>query len=213
MPTATQTAIESVVLEAADPAAAAAFYEEAFGLGDRVQVRQASAEPSSGFRAFTLSLVVAQPSVVDSYINSAKAAGATVIKDPKKSMWGYGGVVQAPDGAIWKVATSTKKDKGATVRAVDELVLLLGADDVKESKRFYEEHGLTVDKSFGSKYVQFDGNGGAVKLALYGRRALAKDAGVEPAGSGAHRLAILTGDTAPSTDPDGFTWEQPARLR
>lgn len=213
MPTATQTAIESVVLEAADPAAAAAFYEEAFGLGDRVQVRQASAEPSSGFRAFTLSLVVAQPSVVDSYINSAKAAGATVIKDPKKSMWGYGGVVQAPDGAIWKVATSTKKDKGATVRAVDELVLLLGADDVKESKRFYEEHGLTVDKSFGSKYVQFDGNGGAVKLALYGRRALAKDAGVEPAGSGAHRLAILTGDTAPFTDPDGFTWEQPARLR
>lgn len=213
MPTATQTAIESVVLEAADPAAAEAFYEEAFGLGDRVQVRQASAEPSSGFRAFTLSLVVAQPSVVDSYINSAKAAGATVIKDPKKSMWGYGGVVQAPDGAIWKVATSTKKDKGATVRAVDELVLLLGADDVKESKRFYEEHGLTVDKSFGSKYVQFDGNGGAVKLALYGRRALAKDAGVEPAGSGAHRLAILTGDTAPFTDPDGFTWEQPARLR
>lgn len=213
MPTATQTAIESVVLEAADPAAAEAFYEEAFGLGDRLQVRQASAEPSSGFRAFTLSLVVAQPSVVDSYINSAKAAGATVIKDPKKSMWGYGGVVQAPDGAIWKVATSTKKDKGATVRAVDELVLLLGADDVKESKRFYEEHGLTVDKSFGSKYVQFDGNGGAVKLALYGRRALAKDAGVEPEGSGAHRLAILTGDTAPFTDPDGFAWEQPARLR
>ena len=213
MPTATQTAIESVVLEAAGPAAAEAFYEEAFGLGDRVQVRPASNAPSSGFRAFTLSLVVAQPSVVDSYINSAKAAGATVIKDPKKSMWGYGGVVQAPDGAIWKVATSTKKDKGATVRAVDELVLLLGADDVKESKRFYEEHGLTVDKSFGSKYVQFDGNGGAVKLALYGRRALAKDAGVEPAGSGAHRLAILTGDTAPFTDPDGFTWEQPARLR
>jgi predicted enzyme related to lactoylglutathione lyase len=214
MPTATQTAIESVVLEAADPAAAEAFYEEAFGLGDRVQVRAAGAEPSTGFRAFTLSLVVAQPSVVDSYINSAKAAGATVIKDPKKSMWGYGGVVQAPDGSLWKVATSSKKDDGATVRAVDELVLLLGAGDVKGSKRFYEEHGLTVDKSFGSKYVQFaNDGGGAVKLALYGRRALAKDAGVDPDGSGAHRLAILTGDTAPFTDPDGFAWEQPARLR
>ena len=139
MPTATQTAIASVVLEAADPGAAEAFYEEAFGLGDRVQVRALGDEPSTGFRSFTLSLVVAQPSVVDSYINSAKAAGATVIKDPKKSMWGYGGVVQAPDGTIWKVATSSKKDKGPAVRAVDELVLLLGASDVKESKRFYEQ--------------------------------------------------------------------------
>jgi hypothetical protein len=211
MPTATQTAIDSVVLEAADPAAAEVFYAQAFGLGDRVRVRAAGAEPSTGFRAFTLSLVVAQPSVVDSYINSALAAGATVIKDPKKSMWGYGGVVQAPDGTIWKVATSSKKDSGPTVREVDDLVLLIGASDVKATKRFYEEHGLGVDRSFGSKYVQFDGAGGAVKLALYGRRALAKDAGVDPEGSGAHRIAILTGDAAPFTDPDGFAWEQPAR--
>lgn len=212
MPTATQTAIASVVLEAADPGAVEAFYEEAFGLGDRVQVRAAGAEPSTGFRAFTLSLVVAQPSVVDSYINSARTAGATVIKDPKKSMWGYGGVVQAPDGTLWKVATSAKKDKGPAVRAVDELVLLLGAGDIKESKRFYEQQGLTVDRSFGSKYVQFaNDDPHAIKLALYGRGALAKDAGVAPEGSGAHRIAIVTGDTAPFTDPDGFAWEHPAR--
>ena len=25
------------------------------------------------------------------------------------------------------------------------------------------------------------------------------------------RLAIVTGDTAPFTDPDGFAWEQPTR--
>ena len=207
MPTATQTAIASVVLEAADPGAAEAFYEEAFGLGDRVRVGPASAAPSSGFRAFTLSLVVAQPGVVDSYINSAVAAGATVIKDPKKSMWGYGGVVRAPDGALWKVATSSRRDKGPAVRAVDELVLLLGAADVKESKRFYEQQGLTVDRSFGSRYVQFDtAPGGAVKLALYGRRALAKDAGVEPEGSGSHRLAIVAAGGAAFTDPDGFAW-------
>jgi uncharacterized glyoxalase superfamily protein PhnB len=206
MTTATQTAIAAVVLEAEDPAAAAAFYEEAFGLGDRVRVRAASAEPSSGFRAFTLSLVVAQPGVVDSYINSALAAGATAIKDPKKSLWGYGGVVQAPDGALWKIATSSKKDDGTAPRAVDDLVLLLGADDVKASKRFYVEHGLAVDKSFGSKYVQFaSAPGDGVRLALYGRRALAKDAGVDPEGSGAHRLSIVS-DTAPFTDPDGFAW-------
>jgi predicted lactoylglutathione lyase len=206
MTTATQTAIEAVVLEAADPAAAEAFYEQAFGLGDRVRIRPAGDEPSRGFRAYTLSLVVAQPSVVDSYINSAKAAGATVLKDPKKSMWGYGGVVQAPDGAIWKVATSSKKDSGPAVRKVDELVLLLGAADVKASKSFYTDHGLTVEKSFGGKYVQFAA-AGAIKLALYGHKALAKDAGVSPEGSGAHRLAILTGGTGAFTDPDGFAWE------
>ena len=45
-----------------------------------------------------------------------------------------------------------------------------------------------------------------VKLALYGRRALAKDAGVTPDGSGSHGI-IIAGDAGPLTDPDGFTWE------
>jgi catechol 2,3-dioxygenase-like lactoylglutathione lyase family enzyme len=209
MPTAaTQTAIDSVVLEAADPAAARAFYDEAFGLGERLSVRPVDdgAQPSSGFRAFTLSLVVAQPANVDAYINAALAAGATAIKDPKKSLWGYGGVVRSPDGAIWKVATSSKKDSGPAVREAEDVVLLLGAADVKASKRFYTEHGLAVDKSFGSKYVQFEGAGGAVKLALYGRRALAKDAGVDPEGSGSHELVIVGNGGAAFTDPDGFAW-------
>ena len=37
-------------------------------------------------------------------------------------------------------------------------------------------------------------------------RFLAKDAGVAPEGSGAHRLAI-GGDAGSFTDPDGFEWE------
>ena len=45
-----------------------------------------------------------------------------------------------------------------------------------------------------------------VKLGLYGRRALAKDAGAAPDGSGSHRLAI-GGDAGSFTDPDGFEWE------
>jgi hypothetical protein len=44
-----------------------------------------------------------------------------------------------------------------------------------------------------------------VKLALYGRRALAKDAGVAPDGTGSHRL-MIGGDAGPFTDPDGFAW-------
>jgi hypothetical protein len=71
----------------------------------------------------------------------------------------------------------------------------LGVADVAASKRFYVDQGLSVAKSCGRKYVEFATASSPVKLALYGRRALAKDAGVSP------------GDAGPFTDPDGFAWE------
>ncbi|MGI5370442.1 glyoxalase [Streptomyces sp. A244] len=197
------TSIASVTLEVADPAAAERFYAAAFGLGDRLRLR-ASEAPTSGFRGFTLSLVVAQPADVDALLDAAVQAGATTLKPAAKSLWGYGGVVQAPDGTIWQLASSSKKNTGPATRQVDEFVLLLGVEDVKASKQFYVEHGLAVGKSFGSKYVEF-ATGGPVKLALYKRRGLAKVAGVSPDGTGSHRLTI-TGDTGPFTDPDGFAW-------
>ena len=203
--TTNQTAIESVVLESPDPAAAAAFYAAAFGLGDAVRVR-ASQTPTTGFRGFVLSLVVSQPSTVDSLVGTALAAGATTLQEVKKSFWGYGGVVQAPDGAIWKVATSSKKETGPATRDIDDVVLLLGVDNVKKTKQFYVDRGLTVAKSFGSKYVEFDAPKDAIKLALYTRRAAAKDAGVSPDGTGSHRL-VIGGGSEPVTDPDGFLWE------
>lgn len=199
------TSIESVILEVNDPAAAERFYAAAFGLGDRLRVRAGDAA-TSGFRGFALSLVVAQPGTVDRLVGAAVDAGATTLKPAKKSFWGYGGVVQAPDGAIWKIATSAKKDTGPATRAVDDVVLLLGVSDVKASKQFYLDHGLAVAKSFGSKYVEFDAAGSPVKLALYSRRAAAKDVGVPADGTGSHRLSIV-GDGGSFTDPDGFGWE------
>jgi predicted lactoylglutathione lyase len=203
----TMNSIESITIEATDVAAAEAFYAAAFGLGDRIRVR-ASDAPTTGFRAYTLSLVVSQPSTVDSLIGTAVEAGATVIKPAKKGLWGYGGVVQAPDGAIWKVATSAKKETGPATREVDDIVLLLGADDVAASKQFYLDHGLTVARSFGRKYVEFAAPPQSIKLALYGRSALAKDAGVPADGTGSHRLTITT-TAPPFTDPDGFPWQPP----
>jgi uncharacterized glyoxalase superfamily protein PhnB len=197
--------ITSVALEVDDPAAAAAFYKAAFELGDVVRVR-ASDAPTSGFRGFTVSLVVSQPSTVDSLVQSALDAGATTLKPVKKSFWGYGGVVQAPDGTIWKVASSSKKDTGPATREVDEVVLLLGVEDVKATKQFYVDRGLAVGKSFGSKYVEFDTPGSALKLALYTRRAAAKDAGVDSDGTGSHRI-VVGSDADPIADPDGFVWE------
>jgi predicted lactoylglutathione lyase len=202
------TSIESVTLEVSDREAALDFYTAAFGVGPQVGVR-ASEAPTSGFRGFTMSLVVSQPSTVDSLVGSALERGATPLKPVAKSFWGYGGVVQAPDGAIWKVATSSKKDTAPATRQIDEIVLLLGVADVKASKRFYVDRGLAVKRSFGAKYVEFDTPGSHVKLALYARRALAKDAGVDPKGSGSPRIAIGS-DAGPFTDPDGFAWEAPS---
>jgi len=199
------TSIEYLTLEVPDPTAADAFYGEAFGLGDSVGVRAGQA-PTTGFRGFTVSLVVSQPSTVDSLVGTALGGGASVLKPVKKSFWGYGGVIQAPDGTIWKVATSAKKDTGPATRRVDDIVLLLGVADVKASKQFYIDHGLSVTKSFGSKYVEFATAGSAIKLALYSRRAAAKDAGVDQDGEGSHRIVIGT-DDGPFTDPDGFVWE------
>ncbi|MET9827952.1 glyoxalase [Streptomyces sp. NPDC006385] len=203
------TSIESVTLEVADPTAAHRFYSTAFGLGSQIRLL-ASDAPTTGFRGFTLSLVVSQPAGVHALVDAAVEAGATVLKPATRSLWGYGGVVQAPDGTIWQVASSAKKDTGPATRRIDEIVLLLGVEDVKASKQFYVERGLTVAKSFGGKYVEFATGPGPVKLALYKRRALAKVAGVDPDGTGSHRLAIGS-SAGPFTDPDGFAWTTAAR--
>jgi uncharacterized glyoxalase superfamily protein PhnB len=199
------TSIETLTLDVADPEAARRFYTTAFGPEVPLGFRSWEA-PTDGFRWFTLSLTMPQPADVKGLVAAAVDAGATVLKPVEKSFWGYGGVVRAPDGAIWKVATSAKKDSGPATGQIDQVVLLLGVADVGASKRFYSERGLPVGKSFGSKYVEFATPSSPVKLALYGRRALAKDAGVPPEGSGSHRLAI-GGDVGEFTDPDGFEWE------
>jgi predicted lactoylglutathione lyase len=201
------TSITQVTLEVDDLQAARTFYDTAFGLGPELGLRAAEA-PTSGFRAFTLSLVVSQPANVDALIGSALDAGASEIKPAKKGLWGYGAVLRAPDGAIWKIATSSRKDSGPATREVDELILLLGVTDVGATKAFYVEHGVSVAKSYGRKYVQFD-TGPAVTLALYSRKALAKDAGVEEDGSGSPRL-VIGGEGGAFTDPDGFAWEAAA---
>lgn len=202
------TSIAGITLDVADPDAANRFYTNAFGLDTQLRLR-ASTAPSAGFRGFTLSLTVAQPGTVRLLVDSALEAGATTLKPVTKSFWGYGGVVRAPDGTIWKVASSAKKDTGPVTREIGEIVLLLGVADVAATKRFYVDRGLAVAKSFGRKYVEFATPDSPVKLGLYGRRALAKDAGVDAEGSGSHRLTI-SGGAGPCTDPDGFAWEATA---
>jgi hypothetical protein len=193
----------SLVLEVPDTTAAGDFHR-GLGVAHLVGVRAAE-EPTTGFRGYTLSLVVPGPGTVDALLAAALDAGATPLKPAAKSLWGYGGVVAGPDGAIWKVATSARKDPGPVSRQVDRVVLLLGVADVKASKRLYAERGLPVKRSFGSRYVEFDTGSSPIGLGLYGRRALARDAGVPEEGTGSHRL-VIGGDAGSFTDPDGFVW-------
>lgn len=196
--------LEFVTLEVPKLADAERFYTAAFGLDDRLRL-QSSDAPTSGFRGFAMSLVVGQPSTVDSLYGTAVEAGARPLKPVAKSLWGYGGVVQAPDGTIWTMASSSKKDTGPATREIDGVVLQLGAQDVPASRRFYVEHGFEVTKSYGRKYVEFSPPSSPVALSLYTRKALAKVARVPPEGSGSHRLVIAS-DAKPFTDPDGFVW-------
>lgn len=201
--------LNTLTLEVADPAAARDFYARAFGPDLPLDFR-ASEAPTEGFRGFHVSLTMAQPADVDSMAATALAAGATVIKPVTKSFWGYGGVLQAPDGAIWKVVSSSKKNTGPASRAIESIVLLIGSDDIAATKQFYVDRGFAIARSFGKKYVEFEPGSGAVTLGLLPRKALAKDAGVPIEGSGSHRVVLVGGDTA-ATDPDGFVWEPAQR--
>lgn len=201
------TTITSLTLEVADPAAAQSFYTTALDLGTRVRARPAQTVPR-GFRGFTISLVVGQPSTVDSFLQTALDGGARTVKPAARGMWGYGAVVQDADGVIWKFATSARKDKGPATREIDDVVLLIGAGDLRASKRFYVEHGLAVKRSFPGRYAEFDAPADAVKLALYpGRAGLAKDAGVSPDGEGPHGVVVNSSAPGRFIDPDGFVWE------
>ena len=203
------TSIEFVTIESTDTAATERLCADAFDLGAQVRTR-ASDAPTSGFRGFTLSLVVGQPADVDALMAAATDADATTLKPAKRSLWGYGGAVQGPDGAIWTVASSKRKNTGPATKHIDEIVLQLGVADVSASKQFYVDRGFAVEKSYGSRYVLLGDPSSPVKLALYRRRSLAKLAGVSSDGSGSHRLAIGS-DAGPFTDPDGFAWETASR--
>ena len=213
----TTLSIDALTLGVPDVGAAKAFYTTGFalpvladheqfvslGLGphagtlglyavDALAADAQTAADGTGFRGYTISYLVEQPAAVDLILDRATTAGAQVIKPAKKSMWGgYSAVVQAPDGALWKLATPQKKGEPvADIPEPTDVAVLIGVADVKRSKAFYEAVGMTVGKSFGGKYVDFASADGADTLALYRREALAEDAGVPPAGEGFQAMVL-----------------------
>src|SRR5690606_13881383 len=134
------TTVETVVIESATADDRTEAFFRALGLQERVRVRPGA--PGSGFRGFTVSLVLDQPSSVDATVAAALAAGGTEVKPVSRSLWGYGGTVAAPDGTVVTVASAQKKDTGPATSEIQQLVVQLAVDDVAASTAFYAERGV-----------------------------------------------------------------------
>lgn len=142
---------------------------------------------SSGFRGFVLGSIVSQPGEVRVLLETAATNGATVVKPPRKQLFGeFTAVYRAPDGAVWKLAASSKKDAS---RIPDpptptETAVYLGVTKPTASRRFYEAVGMSADHDYGDRFIDFTAPAGVCRLGLLSRRDLAKDAGVDERGEG-----------------------------
>lgn len=205
------TAIHHLTLETPDAPTAEAFLRATFGPDLPVRARTTDA-PSTGFRGFVIGVDLPSPTAVDAVVTRALAAGATTVKAAEPQPWGgYSGVLRAPDGTLWKVATAASEGGGSTAPTIDRVVLLLGVADLAASAQGYADRGFVIAKSYGP-YVELDPEGGAVTVGLYERAGLAAELGVSAEGSGSPRLAI-GGEGEAFVDLDGFAWEPVAALR
>lgn len=77
-----------------------------FALWDRARLAEDSCvEDSPGWSGITLALNLGSPAEVDTVIEEARAAGATIGREPAETFWGgYSGVFLDPDGHPWEVA-------------------------------------------------------------------------------------------------------------
>ncbi|MEU1328789.1 VOC family protein [Streptomyces sp. NPDC005865] len=61
----------------------------------------------SGFRGVSLHFITGSRDEVDEAVGAARAAGATVVKEPAATKWGgYYGYFSDPDGHLWKITTA-----------------------------------------------------------------------------------------------------------
>ena len=78
----------------------------AFGLWDRSELAvDSGVTDPGGWGGVTLAHNVRSPAEVDRVIEQARAAGATISKEPAETFWGgYSGAFVDPDGHPWEIA-------------------------------------------------------------------------------------------------------------
>jgi predicted lactoylglutathione lyase len=80
--------------------------EMVVALWDRARLAEDSCvEDGGGWGGTTLALNFGSPAEVDEAIEEARAAGATIGREPAETFWGgYSGVFIDPDGHPWEIA-------------------------------------------------------------------------------------------------------------
>ncbi len=75
-------------------------------LWDRQRLAEDSrVEDAPGWGGVTLALNLGSPAEVDAAIEEARAAGATIGREPAETFWGgYSGIFVDPDGHPWEIA-------------------------------------------------------------------------------------------------------------
>jgi uncharacterized protein len=75
-------------------------------LWDRAKLAEDSTVPDGGaWGGITLAHNVRSPAEVDAVVEEARAAGATIGREPAETFWGgYSGVFLDPDGHPWEIA-------------------------------------------------------------------------------------------------------------
>jgi hypothetical protein len=126
--------LDTITIGVTDPARAAQFYADGFGLvakprnGDCVRfglagesatlelcpwdtlADDAGVSPdTSGFRGFTLSYIVETAENVDDMLRRLARFGGEVTKPPRFAVWGYSAHVTDPSGHLWKIASPKRR--------------------------------------------------------------------------------------------------------
>jgi len=94
----------------------------AFGLFGRRALEEDMRRACPGTGAFSIAHNVAERGEVDEVMATAKAAGATILKEPEEMFWGgYSGYFADPDGHAWEVAWNPgwRIDDNGIVRVAD----------------------------------------------------------------------------------------------
>ena len=198
------TSIESITLEAPDPAAAGRFYTAAFGLGTQLRLR-ASKAPTAGFRGFTISLTVSQPATVKGPIGAALDAGATPLKPATKQFW-------AATPASCKPRTGPSgRSRPRRRRTPDRPPGRSTRSCCWAPRTWPRANGSTPTAALPWRMPMAASSSRSPLHPMPSSwrstgDAAARDAGVSPDGTGSHRLMIGS-DAGPFTGLDGFAWD------
>lgn len=93
----------------AEPGADVVFFlagDMVVALWDRARLAEDSCvQDGGGWGGVTLALNLGSPAEVDTAIEQARAAGATIGREPAETFWGgYSGLMIDPDGHPWEIA-------------------------------------------------------------------------------------------------------------